>query len=207
MIFFMWVVFGCEQRPEPGQELVFVKESVSLSESDAEKSDQAADKQELDVDLSSDKNQKATGGASENVAEDDFFVDNNFELSSEELSADVVIANEPLPNNVRGSAEPVQEESTSGQPSLLGQDSNVEAPSALTLGAWPVQLVEILGTTPPRGVLRLPSGEEIVIETGSLIPDAGLVVMAIGSKSVSLVKVSVSGDRSSLEPIYLTPLY
>ena len=55
---------------------------------------------------------------------------------------------------------------------------------------WPLQLAAVLGDmTPPRAILRLPSGEERVVTAGSMLPDQGIVVMSVGENAVNVARI------------------
>ena len=72
---------------------------------------------------------------------------------------------------------------------------------------WPLRLVKTeMQLNPPRAILGLPSGEEIVIRSGSFIEEYNLVVMGIGTRTVSLAKVHPQGDHARIEPIHLYSL-
>ncbi len=63
--------------------------------------------------------------------------------------------------------------------------------------AWPVRVVSTLpDTQPPRAILGLPDGREVVVTAGSMIPDQGIVVMAIGAERVQIARISASGDHA-----------
>lgn len=66
--------------------------------------------------------------------------------------------------------------------------------------SWPVRLVSSLpDTQPPRAILGLPDGREVVVTAGSMIPDQGIVVMAIGQERVQLARISASGDHAVIK--------
>jgi hypothetical protein len=83
------------------------------------------------------------------------------------------------------------------------------APALATgLSQWPVRLVRTLpDTQPPRAILGLPSGQELVVSPGSMVPDHGLVVMAVGRDSVQLAKVDAKGDSAAVSMVTLAALY
>ena len=69
------------------------------------------------------------------------------------------------------------------------------APAAA--GAWPLRLVATVpGAQPPRAILGMPGGTEVVVTPGTMLPDAGVVVMAIGSDSIELAEVRPAGDHA-----------
>ena len=77
-----------------------------------------------------------------------------------------------------------------------------------SVGTWPVRLVRTLPDTyPPRAILGLPDGREIVVTPGSMVPDQGLVVVAIGRESAQLAQVSAQGDHAAIQPVMLSAQY
>ena len=143
---------GCEPRPQPGTPVVLVetdKSSNTLSE-DGD--------QELDSEDSEDSQNKKS--------DDDFFSDNTFELSSDQM-------NEPAGPLTEGDTDKAQPISTSSNElptdevsvdvaGRASQDdgSADEAEGSETQMNLPIVLVDLLDTVPPRAVLMLPSGEE-----------------------------------------------
>ena len=75
-------------------------------------------------------------------------------------------------------------------------------------GGWPVRLVKtVRDAQPPRAILGLPSGKEIVVTPGSMIPEEGLVVVAIGPDKVQLSQVKPQGDHASITSFTLQSMY
>ncbi|MEE2751252.1 MAG: hypothetical protein VX519_07470 [Myxococcota bacterium] len=65
---------------------------------------------------------------------------------------------------------------------------------------WGVRLVaSIPEAQPPRAVLGLPSGEEVVVSPGSMIPEAAVVVIAVGPGTVVLAEITPEGDHAKVE--------
>ncbi len=65
---------------------------------------------------------------------------------------------------------------------------------------WGVRLVaSIPEAQPPRAVLGLASGEEVVVSPGSMIPEAAVVVIAIGPGTVVLAEITPEGDHAKVE--------
>lgn len=80
---------------------------------------------------------------------------------------------------------------------------------ALSVAAqFPVRLVSTLPQAqPPRAVLGLADGSEIVVSPGSVLGPEGLVVMAVLDGRVQLAKVRPAGDHATIEPVELTAQY
>lgn len=60
---------------------------------------------------------------------------------------------------------------------------------------------------PPRAILGMPDGREIVVEPGGFVPDARLVVLAVGRDTVQLAEVKPAGDRAVIQAMTLQSLY
>jgi len=75
-------------------------------------------------------------------------------------------------------------------------------------GSWGVRVVAVLtDAQPPRAILGLSDGSELVVEPGTLVPEAGLVVMAIGRDAVQLAEIIPKGDHVRVESHIVEPLY
>lgn len=60
-----------------------------------------------------------------------------------------------------------------------------------------VQLTAVIPDRyPPRAVLALPDGQEVVVTPGSMLPAHGLVVLAIGANGVRVAHVTPSGYQA-----------
>jgi hypothetical protein len=71
-----------------------------------------------------------------------------------------------------------------------------------------VRLVATLeGTSPPRAVLGLSSGQERVVQAGDMLPEAGVVVLAVGRDLVQIAQIQRRGDHASIEPVFLRSLF
>ena len=146
-------------------------------------------------------------------------------ISSEDMDAalDAEQRGEPVPPPASAAvdtpaAEPVAEPAVAPAPAPMAAASPSMLPtqpmasgmagSALGVGAWPVRLVRTLPDTfPPRAILGLPDGREIVVTPGSMVPDQGLVVVAIGRETAQLAQVSAQGDHAAIQPMMLSAQY
>lgn len=73
---------------------------------------------------------------------------------------------------------------------------------------WPVRLVATLpAAQPPRAILGLPSGEERVVAPGSILPEQGIVVLAVSRDRVQIAKITPAGDHATIDAIELTAQY
>lgn len=73
---------------------------------------------------------------------------------------------------------------------------------------WGVRLVSTLvDTQPPRAVLGLADGKEVVVKPGSFLPDQRLVVMAVGRNAVQVSRVVPDGYQARVETRMLSSLF
>ncbi len=73
---------------------------------------------------------------------------------------------------------------------------------------WPVRLVSTLPQAqPPRAILGLPSGEELVVSPGSMLAEQGIVVVSVSAGKVELASVEPAGDHANITTITLTSQY
>lgn len=80
-------------------------------------------------------------------------------------------------------------------------------PSTPPQGSWGVRLVGTMSDAqPPRAILGLGSGEEIVVEPGSFVVGERVVVTAIGRDAVQIARVTPDGDRVRIDAETLTAL-
>jgi hypothetical protein len=60
---------------------------------------------------------------------------------------------------------------------------------------------------PPRAAIGLPSGEEVVVSPGSMLPEVGMVVVAVGQDMAQLARVTPNGDHAVIETTTLVAQY
>jgi hypothetical protein len=103
--------------------------------------------------------------------------------------------------------EPVVEDLPPAAMVALHSAADQEPRAVLGDVGWGVRLVALVpGTQPPRAVLGLTSGKEVVVEPGSFVEEARLVVLAIGNEGVQVAYVEPQGDRASVRTENLVPL-
>lgn len=126
------------------------------------------------------------------------FPEEEFSISSEEMQANATAAEAAA----APAAAPAPE--AAPQPS-----ASAGAPSAMAFGAgWPLRLVSTVAQAqPPRAILGLPDGREVVVSPGSLLPEVGLVVLSVGPRSVEAARVVANGDHAVVNPITLSSQY
>jgi hypothetical protein len=73
---------------------------------------------------------------------------------------------------------------------------------------WGVRLVStVIDATPPRAILGLAGGREIVVTPGQLVPEARVIVLAIGRDRVQVAEVTPEGDHATVRTTMIEALY
>lgn len=81
-------------------------------------------------------------------------------------------------------------------------------PLDLSASGWGLRLVSTVpGAQPPRAILGMADGREIVVRPGDLVPEARVVVMSVGASSVEIAEVRPSGDYAEIRNRTLTVQY
>lgn len=139
-----------------------------------------------------------------------------FSISSEDLLAIARGEDPSIPEPETAAAPEESPPPVAEAPSL---PTEIEQPSAPpppppsawgeTLGkSWPVRLVTTVpNASPPRAILGLPDGREVVVNPGSMVPDMGLVVVAIAPNSAELARIAPAGDHATIETLTLQAQY
>jgi len=75
----------------------------------------------------------------------------------------------------------------------------VPSPAPSASQGWPLRLVATVPQAqPPRAIVGLPSGDEVVVTPGTMMPEAGVVVMSIGANTLELVEINAAGDHAEV---------
>jgi hypothetical protein len=75
-------------------------------------------------------------------------------------------------------------------------------------GVWGVRLVSTISESqPPSATLAFADGKPVAVTPGQLLPDAGIVVLAIGRDQVQLARVVPEGDHAKVETLLLEAMY
>ena len=155
-------------------------------------------------------------GAGSIAENDPRFGPDGAEFTSEELKA------KPSSDSSGGGAKPSVQVGSTMQPadsaSTASSSATAQAATAAPAAsaavvpggtmAWPVRLVRThLDEQPPSAVLALPDGRRIVVSPGDMVPERGLVVMAIGKERIQLAAISSRGDHATVVPMELSAQY
>jgi len=134
-----------------------------------------------------------------------------FSLSSEEMQA-IAEGKDPSDPAAPEVAAPVHAPVVAAEvrkdPTPLPAATVTQGWSKQVADAWPVRLVTTVpNASPPRAILGLPDGREVVVNPGSMVPDLGLVVVAISPNSAEIAKILPAGDHAIIESMTLTAQY
>lgn len=131
--------------------------------------------------------------------------DSRFDLEAEPFT----ITSDELAENATGATKPAADEiapTESDEPALPAL-----APAAVGVPAFaqfPVRLVSTIpNAQPPRAIIGLPSGQEVVVAPGSMLASEGLVVMSISAGRVQLAKINAAGDHAQIDALEITAQY
>lgn len=97
-------------------------------------------------------------------------------------------------------------------PAVVPEPAPAPAPVATGIPAallgFPLRLVKTIPEAqPPRAILALQDGREVVVTPGQLLPDPGVIVLAIGRDNLQLARVEPAGDKANISALTLTAQY
>ena len=73
---------------------------------------------------------------------------------------------------------------------------------------WPLRLVSTVHQAqPPRAILGLPDGRELVVTPGDILAEERLVILAIGEGIIQVAEISPNGDHAEIASRTLTSQY
>jgi hypothetical protein len=73
---------------------------------------------------------------------------------------------------------------------------------------WPLRLVSTVHQAqPPRAILGLPDGRELVVIPGEMLAEERLVILAIGDGIIQVAKIGANGDHAEIDSRTLTAQY
>ena len=74
--------------------------------------------------------------------------------------------------------------------------------------SWGMRVVATIPQAqPPRAILELPGGGEVVVVPGTLLPETGVVVLAIGERLVKIAEVTPQGANAEVTSRELHAMY
>ena len=125
-----------------------------------------------------------------------------------------VVEVEPEPE-ADAEAEPAESEPEPEPEPAVAEAEDETAPAALpdpigmaTQPNWGVRLLKTLPTAqPPRAALGLSDGTELVVSPGSMIPEAGLVIVSVGDGIAQVATVEAAGDHAQIGTLTLHAQY
>ncbi len=112
-------------------------------------------------------------------------------------------------------ADPELAEAEGAGEEAEAEEASTEAPTTVPLAIglpeqpnWGVRLLQTLPTAqPPRAALGLSDGTELVVSPGSMIPEAGIIVVSVGDGVAQVATVEAAGDHAEIETLTLHAQY
>ena len=172
------VLFACETVPSSGDLLAPVTQESVSTEASPVILDVATDEDRVPGEPDPDEEE---GSAAPSGALDAHLLEITSSPPSQEEELEVTDEEPP------DEAKPV--EFREPRPSMIGAGSASWGPRVLTT---------LSSLEPPRAVLALPDGSERVVRPGTLLPEIGGVVIAIGRDVVELSEVREQGVYASI---------
>jgi len=157
---------------------------------------------------------RAEGAAAPGVGDPRFAAaERPFRISSEEMAAGGVVSEEEgaeaeVPPGELGEVDAAIAIAPAGGAGAGAAPAAAPLSAMPALSQFPVRLVSTLPQAqPPRAVLGLPDGSEVVVAPGAVLGPQGLVVLAVMDGRVQLARVQAAGDHAQIDNIELTAQY
>ena len=130
--------------------------------------------------------------------------DGSSDLSQTELAARAlnVEPTEATPVKPSGDFVPAKPPSTPPPPTTFLVPPSLDS---VRLG-WGGRLIDTLQSDPPMAYLGMPNGPPVLVKAGDLVPEVGIVVLAVGRDAVQVAEVVPEGDHARVEPRILSRL-
>lgn len=188
---------GCEPVPTSGDVFSPAPDSKKAAAAPAVVSEAATDAEAFDFE-SEDRPDEAPATPSKGPLSPDEL------MSGLGLSDDAVAEVEPQP----AAPEPAPEPAPAPEAATPPPPTAPAAAWPPAQPAWGVRLVSTVpDAQPPRAILGLADGSEEVVTPGTLLPSAGIVVLAIGRDAVQIAEVKPAGDHATIETRVVQALY
>jgi hypothetical protein len=192
---FIIILFACQQMKEPGSPLEQVSVDISQQNENVE------EVKVINPEFQDPQQEIIVMGSADESKE----VESTDEINKEPVNgnekSNEVISKTIVQENVSNSELQLPK-------SVVPRPNSITRKPARVKDGWMPILVTTLTTSPiPRAVLAMPSGEEIVVRAGDLLSEEGVIVMAIGEKSVDLATISAEGGQAKVENITLASHY
>ena len=115
-----------------------------------------------------------------------------------EAAKQIVNGDDPIEVRARAKAK-AKAEFKNSKRKAKAQKARLRMKEATRSLGGPIQLVTAIpGAVPPRAILSLPGGNEIVVKPGQMVPEVGLVVLSIEAGRVEISRVESVGDRATV---------
>ena len=199
--------FSCTQMEDPGNPFAPVamdtQQNYTPSQDVQDTAVEKEDAPEAAEQVPAKEEKKEAEVDEDFVKKEEIIVSSSIDAEDSQKESPETVKEEPSKEAVQNTEE--EKETTEASTIVKAEPETIGATSLQK--EWPMRLVKTeMQLNPPRAILGLPNGKEIVIRSGSFIEEYKLVVMGIGTRSVSLAKVLPQGDHASIETIQLFSL-
>lgn len=179
------------------------KDAVTRSGNAANAGDEGEDG--FDFDAYKDEQAEADAAASAEAADPDALVEG---LGAE--GVDVPEDSAPAPAAPTDMAEALGVPAAPASPVAPAAAARAPAwtPDSAVSLSWGLRLLSTVdAASPPRAILGLPDGSEEVVRAGDMLPEQGVVVLAVGRGVVQLGQVQPQGDHVEVESVFLRAMF
>lgn len=81
-------------------------------------------------------------------------------------------------------------------------------PDAPIGGSWGLRLLATVhDVQPPRAMIALPDGTELVVQPGQMLPEHKLIVLAVGNEAIQVARVTPQGFYAKVETETVASLF
>jgi len=117
------------------------------------------------------------------------------DATEEPADAPPTVSDDPLARLL--AARDAQPDVVVHEPEAASIYSVAWAPGESLPGSWGVVLLSTDTVShPPTAVLGLPDGGTVVVSAGDMLPEVGVVLMAVGVNAAQIATISSQGDRA-----------
>ena len=195
---FVLALMACEPMPNPSSDLTLPVQDASPEPVEMVRGDPVVGGYDFDADARTDEDEDSEPQA----------------LSDAELQARLLGVEVPAP---APAPAPIASTPTAAMPVAVAVP--VAAPEVTATprgfdmqqdlpGNWGLRLVStVLDADPPRAIIGFPDGHEEVVQAGTLLPDEGVAVLAIGNNAVQIAEIIPEGDHARVESRVISALF
>lgn len=191
---FVLALMACEPMPNPSGDLTLPVQDAAPEPALSLAGDQpssAVEAFDFDADARSDDDENS----------------DTEELSDAQLQARLLGVELPDPQPAPAPVLPVAVPLAVVAPELVAAPAGFDIRQEIP-GNWGLRLVStVLDADPPRAIIGFPDGHEEVVQAGTLLPEEGIAVLAIGNNAVQIAEIIPEGDHARVESRVISALF